>query len=64
MLAPASDTTSVPWRLKSNPNGVAPADAVTTGVPGRPNRSSGNVSMRFETRSVTTSRRPSGVTAT
>jgi hypothetical protein len=48
----------------AKPNGVAPLDAVTTGAPGRPRKSSGSVSSRLDTRSLTTSERPSGVTDT
>ena len=64
MLAPASDTTIVPRPVIPKPNGTAPLDAVTTGAPGRPRRSSGSVSSRLATRSETTSERPSGVTET
>ena len=64
MLAPASETTMSPRGAMPKPNGTAPLDAVTTGAPGRPRRSSGSVSSRLETRSVTTSERPSGVTET
>ena len=60
MLAPASDTIRSPRGENANPNGTAPAEAVTIGVPGRPKRS-GNVSIRFAPRTVTISERPSGV---
>ena len=64
MLAPASDTTIVPCRVMPKPNGTAPLDVVTTGAPGRPYWSSGSVSSRLASRSLTTSERPSGVTDT
>ena len=63
MLAPASETTRSPRGENAKPNGTAPLEAVTTGAPMRPKRS-GNVSIRLDTRSVTTRSRPSGATET
>src|SRR4051794_17713734 len=61
---PASDTSRWPARSKSNPNGVAPAEADTIAGPARPPAPRTNVSIVLDALFVTTSADPSRVNAT
>src|SRR5947208_1833984 len=56
----AFDTSKLPRLSKSNPNGVAPTEAYTRGVPARPSGPTAYVSIVCEPFSVTTSVSPPG----
>src|SRR6266550_3172331 len=59
---PASETTSTPFGVNWNPNGVFPAFSVLTGAPNLPSSLIRKASMVLLARSVTSSQRPLGLT--